>query len=73
MLKYIIGGLKLTPRAPTFTQARDAIFTAVSSLRPEDLGEVWAGFAKRGMGDGAVSPLSTSTTLTGVVESFTEP
>ncbi len=70
MLTYVIGGLKLTPPRPTFTQARDGIVTAVSALNPEDLPEVWAGFAKRGMGVDAISPPSSSTSLAGVVESF---
>ena len=73
MLTYVIGGLKLTPPSPTFTQARDGIITAVSALNPEDLPEVWAGFAKRGMGVGAASPPATSTSLAGVVESFSTP
>jgi extracellular elastinolytic metalloproteinase len=73
MLAYVIGGLKLTPPSPTFTQARDGIITAVSALNPGDLPEVWAGFAKRGMGVGAVSPPATSTSLAGVVESFAVP
>ena len=71
MLAYVVGGLKVTPLRPTFTQARDGIITAVTSLHPEDEPEVRAGFAKRGMGRGAVSPPSSSTTLAGVVESFT--
>jgi len=71
MLTYVIGGLKVTPLRPTFTQARDGIITAVTSLHPEDEPEVRAGFAKRGMGRGAVSPPSSSTSLAGVVESFT--
>jgi hypothetical protein len=73
MLEYVIGGLKLTPNMPTFTQARDGIITAVSALNPGDLHDVWRGFAKRGMGVGAVSPPRTSTSLAGVVESFTTP
>jgi extracellular elastinolytic metalloproteinase len=73
MLTYVIGGLKLTPLRPTFTQARDGIITAVSALNPEDLPEVWAGFAKRGMGVDAVPPPSSSTSLAGVVESFSTP
>jgi hypothetical protein len=73
MLEYVIGGLKITPLQPTFTQARDAILTAVSALNPEDLPEVWAGFAKRGMGVNAVSPPSSSASLAGVVESFDTP
>jgi extracellular elastinolytic metalloproteinase len=71
MLAYVIGGLKLTPIRPTFTQARDAIVAAVSAMAPGDTPEVKKGFAKRGMGKGAVSPPSNSTTLAGVVESFT--
>ena len=73
MLTYVIGGLKVTPLRPTFTQARDAIIVAVSSLDAEDLPEVWAGFAKRGMGVNAVSPPASSTSLAGVVESFDTP
>jgi hypothetical protein len=71
MLAYVIGGLKLTPPRPTFTQARDAIIAAVSALDAGDLPQIWAGFAKRGMGNGAGSPPSDSSSLAGVVESFT--
>jgi extracellular elastinolytic metalloproteinase len=70
MLLYVIGGLKLTPSNPTFTQARDAMIDAIQNLGPEDEALAWQGFAKRGMGKGAQSPPSTSTSLTGVVESF---
>jgi hypothetical protein len=38
-----------------------------------DLPAVWAGFAKRGMGVGAASPPSNSTSMAGVVESFAVP
>jgi extracellular elastinolytic metalloproteinase len=71
MLAYTIGGLKLTPVRPTFTQARDGILAAVLALDAGDLTPVRAGFAKRGMGQGAVSPPSNSTSLAGVMESFT--
>ncbi|WIG16384.1 M36 family metallopeptidase [Kocuria rosea] len=73
VLEYVVGGLKLTPSMPTFTLARDGIVTAVAALNPGDLGAVWRGFAKRGLGAGAVSPPSTSTSLAGVVESFSTP
>jgi extracellular elastinolytic metalloproteinase len=73
MLMYVIGGLKVTPPRPTFTQARDAIIVAVSSLDPDDLPAVWAGFAKRGLGVNAVSPPASSTSMAGVVESFDTP
>jgi hypothetical protein len=45
----------------------------VSALNPEDLPEVWAGFAKRGMGVNAVSPPASSTSMAGVVENFDTP
>ena len=68
---YVIGGLKLTPPQPTFTQARDGVLSAVSAMAAGDLPEVKSGFAKRGIGTGATSPPSNSTSLAGVVESFT--
>lgn len=70
MLAYVIGGLKMTPIRPTFTQARDGIVRSVTLMAPGDLPEVKRGFAKRGMGTGAVSPPANSTSLAGVVESF---
>ena len=71
MLLYLVNGLKLTPSNPTFTQARDATIDAIQNLGPEDEPLAWKGFAKRGMGKGAQSPPATSSSLTGVVESFT--
>jgi hypothetical protein len=73
MLRYVVGGLKLTPSRPTFTLARDGIVTAVGAMDAADLPDVWAGFAKRGMGEGAASPPSASSDLTGVIESFSVP
>lgn len=70
MLKYVIGGLKLTPSNPTFLQARDAILSAAGALEPADVPLILKGFAKRGMGTDAIGPAATSTSLTGVVESF---
>ncbi|MEQ1910602.1 MAG: M36 family metallopeptidase [Vicinamibacterales bacterium] len=70
MLKFVIGGLKQTPNQPTFTQARDGILVAVTALNPGDLAVVKTAFAKRGIGKSAVSPASSSTSLTGVVEDF---
>ncbi len=73
MLKYVIGGLKLTPANPTFLQARDAILSAAAALEPADVPLIWKGFAKRGMGKDAVGPRANSRNLTGVVESFAVP
>jgi extracellular elastinolytic metalloproteinase len=69
-LAYVVGGLKLTPSRPTFTQARDGILAAVTAIDAGDLPEVKKGFAKRGIGKTAVSPPSNSSSLAGVVESF---
>jgi extracellular elastinolytic metalloproteinase len=73
MLRYVVGGLKLTPANPTFLQARDGIVSAAAALDPADVPLIWKGFAKRGMGRDAVAPPATSTSLTGVVESFEVP
>ncbi|CCE98514.1 hypothetical protein SFHH103_04023 (plasmid) [Sinorhizobium fredii HH103] len=73
MLQYVVGGLKVTPANPTFLQARDAILSAAGALQPADVPLIWKGFAKRGMGKDAVAPAATSTSLTGVVESFGVP
>ncbi len=73
MLTYVIGGLRITPSSPTFIEARDAIISAATALNPEDLPEIWKGFAKRGMGVDAVAPPSNSRNLRNVVESFEIP
>jgi extracellular elastinolytic metalloproteinase len=70
MLRYVVGGLELTASRPTFLHARDGIIAAATALDPGDLAEIRAGFAKRGMGAGAVGPPQNSIDLTGVVESF---
>ena len=73
MLRYVIGGLKLTPANPTFVQARDAMLSAAGALDPADVPLIWKGFAKRGMGKNAQAPPSTSISLTEVVENFDVP
>jgi extracellular elastinolytic metalloproteinase len=73
MLLYVVGGLEQTPSRPTFLVARDGIVDTATATGPEDLPEIWAGFAKRGMGEGAVAPPQNSSELTGVVESFVPP
>lgn len=73
MLRYVVGGLELTPSQPTFVQARDAVIAAVNAIDPTDLSPVWSGFATRGLGPAAVGPASNSTTLDGVAEDFAIP
>lgn len=73
MLRYVIGGLELTPPQPTFVQARNAIITAVSQVDPSDLRRVWGGFATRGLGVNAVAPPANSVDLVGATDDFTVP
>lgn len=73
MLRYVIGGLKLTPARPTFVQARDGILSAANALDPADVPMIWKGFAKRGIGKNAVAPPASSNSLTEVVENFDVP
>jgi hypothetical protein len=72
MLQLVIDGMKLTPASPTFLQARDGILQAdLVDYNNADLTTLWTAFARRGMGYGAVAPVSS--TNTGVTESFNVP
>ena len=69
ILQLVTDGMKLSPVNPNFLQARDAILQADQvDNGGANLNELWAAFAKRGMGFGATSPASVTTM--GVVESF---
>lgn len=70
MANYLIGGYKMTPVAPTFTEARDAILASIIATDADDFTLALAAFAKRGLGLGAISPNRYSEYNTGVVESF---
>ena len=64
--------MKLAPANPNFLQARDGIIQAdLVRTSGANRGELWAGFAKRGMGAGATSPVSSTTA--GLVESYDLP
>lgn len=72
MLQLVTDGMKLAPANPNFLQARDAILQADEVANGgANLPELWAAFAKRGMGVNATSPASSTTA--GVVESFDLP
>ncbi len=72
ILQLVTDGMKLAPADPTFLEARDAILQADEvATGGANLPELWAAFAKRGMGFNATSPASTTTT--GVFESFDLP
>lgn len=70
MRRYLVSSLKLTPSAPTFLEARDAVLAAAWASDRADYDLFVQAFAKRGMGSGAVGPDRTSTDHAGVVESF---
>ncbi|WP_206486467.1 rhombosortase-dependent M36 family metallopeptidase [Thalassotalea sp. G2M2-11] len=70
MMDYLVAGYKMTPIAPTFTEARDAILAAAYANDVDDYKLMLAAFAGRGLGLGAVSPSRYSTDHLGVVESY---
>ena len=70
MKRYLVTGLKLTPTAPTITEARDALLAAMAEEDPADATVCAAGFAKRGAGAAAIAPERYATDNSGVVESF---
>ena len=72
VLQLVTDGMKLSPANPTFLQARDAILMAdLVKTGGANETQLWAAFAKRGMGVHATSPASS--TAIGVVESFDVP
>ncbi len=55
MLEIVTNGLKMTPNAPTFETARNAVISAALAMSPAaeakaDADNVWRGFARRGLG-----------------------
>src|SRR5262249_55241614 len=48
MKKYLIAALSMTPIAPTFTEARDALLAVAQASDPADLDVFRVAFAKRG-------------------------
>jgi hypothetical protein len=71
-LQLVTDGMKLTVAHPNFLQARDSILQAdLVDSGGTNRNELWAAFAKRGMGFSATSPASSTTT--GLQESFDLP
>jgi hypothetical protein len=72
ILQLVTDGMKLTPPNPNFLEARDAILQAdLVKTGGANREELWAAFAKRGMGFNASSPRSSTTS--GVGETFDVP
>ena len=72
ILQLVTDGMNLSPADPTFLQARDAILQAdLVDTGGANQSQLWAAFAKRGMGFSATSPASSTTA--GVQESFDLP
>jgi large repetitive protein len=70
MADYLVAGLKLTPKDPTFTEQRDAILAAAAASDFDDMLILAKGFARRGAGSCASSPVRDSQDNLGVVESY---
>jgi len=71
MADYLVAGMAATPIEPTFTEQRDAILGVVwAAGQKDDFDALSRGFAKRGLGVGAVSPPTDSNSLDEAVESF---
>lgn len=71
-LQIVTDAMKLCPANPNFIQSRDAIIQAdLVNNAGANRNEIWAAFAKRGMGASASSPASSTTS--GVVEAFDLP
>lgn len=61
-MKIVMDGLALQPCNPSFVSARDAILDADKALTGgQNQCEIWRGFAKRGLGTGAVYSSSRRT------------
>jgi len=73
ILQIVTDGMNLSPVNPTFLQARDAIIQAdLIDNSAANFHELWAAFAKRGMGASASAPDDSSSTA-GIREAFDLP
>jgi extracellular elastinolytic metalloproteinase len=64
-LQLVSDGMKLQPSNPSFAQARDAILAADRALTGGlNQNDIWAAFAKRGMGSSFVSGTASSLSVT---------
>lgn len=77
-LQIVTDAMKLTPLNPSFIQARDALIDAdcITNACANEA-SIWAGFADRGLGFGALAPLGVQIGFVsghiGIGESFASP
>ena len=72
MKRYLVASFKMTPMDATFVQARDALLAVMQAQDAADADLCLTGFAKRGLGAGAVAPDNFSDDNAGVIESFSK-
>ncbi|MFO1312310.1 MAG: M36 family metallopeptidase [Burkholderiales bacterium] len=72
MKRYLVAHFKVMPSDPTFVQARDALLAVMQAQDATDADLCLTGFAKRGLGIGAVAPDQLSEDNAGVVESYSK-
>ncbi len=69
VLQLVMDGMKVSPSNPTMMQERNAILAAaIANGNINDVGDIWAGFALRGLGANAENPTGNT-----VVENFELP
>jgi hypothetical protein len=73
MMRYVADGMKATPSSPTYGQARDGVIMAANAIDSYDVSILWQAFSKRGIGEGSISPTSSSTNHSGITESYVAP
>lgn len=75
MMQLVVDGMRLAPKHPKFPEARDAILLADRvNHGGKHLDDLWAAFAKRGLGYGAITPTDLNNTNNWpIVESYVTP
>lgn len=71
MKTYMVNGMKAMPTNASFTQARDALRSAIEAIDPDDWLIFRTAFARRGIGINAVSPAISDDQNANAQESYT--
>ena len=63
VLQMVMDGMKISPSSPSMIQERNAIIAAAQANgNGDDVADIWAGFALRGMGFSAANPTGNTVT-----------